>query len=131
MINLHDKGDIVARCPIMTAHRGGVIAADAPEKQQGYDLVELDICCAADQAPVLFYGHGGRGGLLVDCNIAGTIGDFASTELVTFPYRGTDQTIPTLEMALELCAQHNLGIMLDMKKVTHPLLYFCTFAVKV
>ncbi len=126
MINLHDKSEIAARRPIMIAHRGGVIAADAPENsqraielaaQQGYDLVELDICCAADQVPVLFHGHGGRGGLLVDCGVAGNIGDFPSSELATFTYRGTDQTILTLERALDLCVHHDLGVMLDMKTV--------------
>lgn len=72
MINLHDPADIAARRPILIAHRGGVIAPGAPENsqraielaaQQGYDLVELDICCAADHVPVLFHGHGGRGGM--------------------------------------------------------------------
>ncbi|MEZ4620287.1 MAG: glycerophosphodiester phosphodiesterase family protein [Caldilineaceae bacterium] len=126
MINLHDQTDIAARRPIMIAHRGGVIAPDAPENsqraielaaQQGYDMVELDICCAADHVPVLFHGHGGRGGLVVDCGVAGNIDTFPSTELTTFTYRGTDQTILTLEAALDLCVQHDLGVMLDMKTV--------------
>lgn len=55
MINLHNQTEIVTHRPIMLAHRGGVIAPDAPENaqraielaaQQGYDLVELDICCS-------------------------------------------------------------------------------------
>jgi len=126
MINLHDKSDIAARRPIMIAHRGGVIAPDAPENsaraialaaRQGYDLVELDICSAADEVPVLFHGHGGRGGLLVDCGVAGNIGDFPSSTLTTFRYRGTDQQILTLEAALDLCVHHGLGVMLDMKTV--------------
>lgn len=126
MINLHDVKDSVARRPIMIAHRGGVIAPDAPENsqsaielaaQQGYDMVELDICCAADHIPVLFHGHGGRGGMLVDCGVAGNIGDFASTELTEIRYRGTIQKILTLEQALDLCVQHGLGVMLDMKTV--------------
>lgn len=124
MINLHDKTDISARRPILIAHRGGVVAAGAPENsqralelaaQQGYDMVELDICCAADQVPVLFHGHGGRGGLAVDCGVDGTISDFPSTTLATFRYRGTDQTILTLAEALDLCRKHDLGVMLDLK----------------
>lgn len=126
MINLHDRAEIAARRPVMIAHRGGVIAADAPENsqraielaaQQGYDLVELDICCAVDHVPVLFHGHGRRGGLLVDCGVAGNIGDYSSTELTTLTYRGTDQPILTLAGALDLCVQHGLGVMLDMKTV--------------
>ncbi len=126
MINLHNKAEITTRHPVMIAHRGGVIAPDAPENsqraielaaQQGYDLVELDICCAANQVPVLFHGHGGRGGLLVDCGVAGNIGDFPSSELATFTYRGTEQTILTLEQALDLCVRHDLGVMLDMKTI--------------
>lgn len=126
MINLHDQAAIATHRPIMIAHRGGVIAPDAPENSQraialaahqGYAMVELDICCAADQVPVLFHGHGGRGGLLVDCGVAGTIGEYPSTELTTIRYRGTEQTILTLEQALDLCVQHDLGVMLDMKTV--------------
>lgn len=124
MINLHNKAEIAARRPILIAHRGGVIAADAPENsaraielaaRQGYDLVELDICCAADHLPVLFHGHGGRGGLLVDCGVAGTISEFPSTALTNFAYLGTDQTILTLAAALDLCVEHELGVMLDLK----------------
>lgn len=124
MINLHDKTDIAARRPILIAHRGGVVAAGAPENsqraielaaQQGYDMVELDICCAADGAPVLFHGHGGRGGLWVDCGVEGNISDFPSTRLTTFTYRGTTQPILSLAAALDLCVAHDLGVMLDLK----------------
>lgn len=124
MINLHDKADIATRRPLMIAHRGGVVAADAPENseralglaaQQGYDMVELDICCAADQVPVLFHGHGGRGELWVDCEVVGTIRDFPSTTLTTFTYRGTTKPILTLAAALDLCVAYNLGVMLDLK----------------
>ena len=124
MINLHDQAELAARRPIMIAHRGGVIAPNAPENsaraielaaQQGYDLVELDICCAADHVPVLFHGHGGRGGLLVDCGVEGNISAFPSTALRNFTYRGTDQTILTLATSLDLCVKHDLGVMLDLK----------------
>jgi len=127
MINLHDRAAIAAHRPLMIAHRGGVIAPDAPENsaraielaaQQGYDLVELDICCAADHVPVLFHGHGGQGGLLVGCGVAGTISDFPSTALVNFTYRGADQTLLTLQAALDLCVKHDLGVMLDLKTFT-------------
>jgi hypothetical protein len=78
-------------------------------------MVELDICCAADHAPVLFHGHGGRGGLWVDCGVEGNVGDFPSTLLTTFTYRGTTQPILTLAAALDLCVAHDLGVMLDFK----------------
>ena len=124
MINLHDKTDIAARRPLLIAHRGGVVATGAPENsrraielaaQQGYDMVELDICCAADQVPVLFHGHGGHGVLLIDCGVAGAISDFPSTTVSTFTYRGTNQTVLTLAEALGHCRQHDLGVMLDLK----------------
>ena len=124
MINLHDKAEIAARQPLLIAHRGGVIAPNAPENsaraielaaQQGYTLVELDICCAADHVPVLFHGHGGQGGILVDCGVEGNISAFPSTALRNFTYRSTDQTILTLAGALDLCVQHDLGVMLDLK----------------
>lgn len=123
-IRINITWNVIYHGPLMIAHRGGVIAPNAPENsaraielaaQQGYDLVELDICCAADHVPVLFYGHGGQGGLLVDCGIAGNVSHFPSTALSNFTYRGTDQTILTLAAALDLCVQHDLGVMLDLK----------------
>lgn len=126
MIDIHSQTQVAAHRPLLIAHRGGVIAPDAPENsqraielaaQQGYAMVELDICCAADHVPVLFHGRGGRGGMLVDCGVDGDVVDFPSTELVGMTYRGTDQTILTLERALDLCVEHDLGVMLDMKTV--------------
>lgn len=124
MINLNDTTDLLTRLPIMIAHRGGVVTTGAPENsqqaiefaaQQGYDLVELDICCAADHTPVLFHGRGPFGSLMVDCGIAGNVSDFPSSELTQFTYRGTNQTILLLEQALDLCVSLDLGVMLDMK----------------
>ncbi|MEZ4711986.1 MAG: glycerophosphodiester phosphodiesterase family protein [Caldilineaceae bacterium] len=124
LINLHDPVSIAAHRPILIAHRGGVVAARAPENslraielaaQQGYDMVELDLRQAKDGVPVLFHGHGSRGGMLVDCGVAANIEDFTSVELAAITYRGTNQSVITFEAALALCKQLNLGIMLDVK----------------
>lgn len=124
LINLHDPSAIAAHRPIMIAHRGGVVAAGAPENssraielaaQQGYDMVELDLRRARDGVPVLFHGHGSRGGMLVDCDVAGSIEEFTSTELASITYRGTEQPVITFEEALVLCKQLGLGVMLDIK----------------
>lgn len=123
-VNLHDAKEIAARRPLMIAHRGGVIAADAPENsrralelaaRQGYDLVELDVRRARDGIPVLFHGHGGDGRMLVDCGVNEPIGHFTSAELQTIRYRGTEQCILTLAEALEICMDCGLGVMLDIK----------------
>ena len=123
-INLHDAGEVAARRPLMIAHRGGVIAPDAPENsaraielaaQQGYDMVELDVRRARDGVPVLFHGYGGKGMMLVDCGIKESIGHFTSAELQEICYRGTDQHILTLDKALAMCVDLGLGVMLDVK----------------
>ncbi|MEZ4657856.1 MAG: glycerophosphodiester phosphodiesterase family protein [Caldilineaceae bacterium] len=124
LINLHNPNSIADHRPIMIAHRGGAIATGAPENSlraielaavQGYDMVELDLRRAKDGVPVLFHGHGSRGGMLVDCGVAANIEDFTSAELAAITYRGTSQSIITFEAALKLCKQLNLGIMLDIK----------------
>lgn len=76
MINLRDFLSIKKRRPILIAHRGGVIAPDAPENslaairlasQRGYDMVELDVVEAKDHVPMLFHAFRGSGNLYVDC----------------------------------------------------------------
>lgn len=129
-INLHDGGEVAARRPLMIAHRGGVIAPDAPENsaraielaaQQGYDMVELDVRRARDGVPVLFHGSGSKGMMLVDCGIHESIGHFTSAELQEIRYRGTEQRILTLDKALALCVDLGLGVMLDVKsEEPHP-----------
>lgn len=123
-INLQNSEEVAAQRPLMIAHRGGVVAADAPENsvraielaaQQGYDMVELDVRWARDGVPVLFHGYGGAGMMLVDCGVNERIGHFTSSELQAIHYRGTDQTILTLNAALGLCVDYGLGVMLDMK----------------
>lgn len=123
-INLHNAEEVGARRPLMIAHRGGVIAPDAPENsrraielaaQQGYDLVELDVRRARDGVPVLFHGYGSEGRMLVDCGVNERIGHFTGAELREIRYRGTDQPILTLDEALQLCADLGLGVMLDVK----------------
>ena len=63
-INLRDHACIRARCPLLVAHRGGVIAPNAPENSlasirlagtRDYDMVELDIKEAKDKEPILFH----------------------------------------------------------------------------
>jgi hypothetical protein len=55
---------------------------------------------------------------MVDCGVEGNIGDFPSNELTGLAYRGTNQHILTLEVALDHCLRLGLGVMLDMKTVS-------------
>jgi glycerophosphoryl diester phosphodiesterase len=123
MINLQDKASIQARRPVLIAHRGGVIAPNAPENSlaaiqlaalHGYDMVELDAREAKDGEPVLFHGLGGRG-LQVDCGVPQFLQELTSDELTALCYRASTEHIATLDQALALCASLKLGVMLDIK----------------
>lgn len=122
-INLRDAACIRARRPVLVAHRGGVIAANAPENSlgaiqlaavHGYDMVELDVREAKDGEPVLFHGSAGRG-LWMDCGVPHFVEELTAEELVTLHYRASTEHIATLAQALELCASLGLGVMLDIK----------------
>ena len=123
MIDLRDRADIRARRPVLVAHRGGVIAPNAPENSlaaiqqaavHGYDMVELDVREAKDGEPVLFHGLGGRG-LLVDCGVPRFLPELTSDELTALCYRASTEHIATLAQALAYCASLKLGVMLDIK----------------
>lgn len=123
MVNLKDPASIQARKPLLVAHRGGVVAPDAPENslaaiqlaaRQGYDMVELDVREAKDQEPVVFHGLGGSS-LFVDCGIERGIEDLTSDELTAVYYRASSERIATLAQALALCQTLNLAVMLDIK----------------
>lgn len=123
MIDLHDLANIQARRPLLVAHRGGVIAANAPENSlaairlagtHGYDMVELDVREAKDREPVLFHGTW-RKGLLVDCGVEQGVEDLTSEELTAIRYRASTEHIATLAQALALCHSLDLGLMLDIK----------------
>lgn len=122
LINVRDLADIQSRRPVLVAHRGGVIAGNAPENslaglqraaEQGYDMIELDVRRAKDGEPVVY--HGWSGSLRMDCGVDETAENLTSKELQGIHYRTSDQHIPTLEEALHQCASLNLGVMLDLK----------------
>ncbi len=123
-IDVRDPDCIRERCPILVAHRGGVIGPGAPENSlaaiqlaavDGYDMVELDVRMAKDGEPVLFHGTAGRG-LSVDCGVEDSLEDLTSEELRQVRYRASDEPIATLADALALCASVKLGVMLDIKQ---------------
>jgi len=122
-IDLREAECIAARRPVLVAHRGGVIAANAPENSlgairlaavHGYDMVELDVREARDGEPVLFHGSAGRG-LWMDCGVPRFVEEMSAGELVTVRYRASTERIATLAEALALCASLGLGVMLDIK----------------
>jgi hypothetical protein len=122
-IDLRDAECIRTRRPLLVAHRGGVIAANAPENSlgairlaavHGYDMVELDVREARDGEPVLFHGSAGRG-LWMDCGVPHFVEELTADELVAVRYRASTERIATLAQALALCASLGLGVMLDIK----------------
>ena len=123
LIDLRDPAALKARRPLLVAHRGGVIAANAPENSlaaihlaalHGYDMVELDVRPAADGVPVLFHGLMG-GNLLVDCGVEGMVEDLTGEQLAAIRYRASSECIASLADALALCVSLGLGVMLDIK----------------
>jgi glycerophosphoryl diester phosphodiesterase len=122
-INLHDPSALRAHRPLIVAHRGGVVAANAPENSlaaiqlaalHGYDMVELDVREARDGTLVLFHGLGG-GSLLADCGIRAAVEDLTTEELAQLCYRGSTEPIARFDDALASCAELGLGVMLDLK----------------
>jgi glycerophosphoryl diester phosphodiesterase len=123
MIDLRNPDAIRARRPLLVAHRGGVIAANAPENSlaaiqlaalHGYDVVELDVRQAKDGEPVLFHGLAGSS-LFVDCGLERFVEELTAEELAATCYRASTEHITTLAQALALCASLGLGAMLDIK----------------
>ena len=128
LIDLHDRDQLASLRPLLIAHRGGVIAPDAPENsrralalaaQQGFHAVELDVRAARDNEPVLYHGIGGDN-LWLDCGVDARVRDLTAAELTSITYRATDQHILTLDEALAECARLRLGIMLDLKDLERP-----------
>lgn len=124
LIDLRDAEAIRERRPVTIAHRGGVITPNSPENSlaalraaanSGYDMVELDVVKPRDDEPVLF--HDGSGNLLRNCGIDARIAERTASELTAVRYRASQECIATLAQALALCAQHRLGVMLDIKEM--------------
>ncbi len=122
LLDLRDAAAVGARRPLLVAHRGGVIAPDAPENslaairlagRYGYDMVELDVTRPRDDEPVLF--HDWTGNLLMNCGVDARLIDHTARELTALRYRASAQPIATLAQALALCRLLRLGVMLDIK----------------
>jgi hypothetical protein len=130
-INLYDPAALRARRPLLVAHRGGVVAANAPENSlaaiqlaalHGYDMVELDVREARDGTLVLFHGLWG-GSLLADCGVRAAVEDLTAGELAQIRYRGSTEPIAGFADALSMCASLGLGVMLDLKSRDPSLAY--------
>jgi len=120
LIDFRNSHSVKSRKPILIAHRGGVITAQSPEcsiaairlaKQQDYAMVELDVRKSKDNVPIVFHDSD----MKKSCGISKSIKDLNADEIVTITYMNTDQTICTLEKALNICRSLKLGLMLDVK----------------
>ena len=107
MIDLSDADAVRAHRPFLIAHRGGVIAPNAPEcslaairlaAEHGYHMVELDAQEAKDGEPVVFHDWT----LTRSCGVGKKIRELTSGEARAIVYRGSDQHIATLSEALAL-----------------------------
>ena len=119
-IDFKNRSSIERQKPILVAHRGGVITERTPEcslaairlaKQQGYAMVELDVQKSRDGIPIVFHDND----LKKACAIDNRIADMDSKRIVEIAFSQTDQTIVTLDRALEECLALCLGVMLDVK----------------
>jgi hypothetical protein len=120
LIDLRNIDDVIARRPLLIAHRGGIVNAGVPEcslaaisaaSQFGYDLVELDIQASADGEPFVFHDAS----LDEACGIEGTVAKLTAKELKSIAFAANGEPIPHLQDALALCAAEKLGVMLDIK----------------
>lgn len=120
VIDLTDRDDVRGRSPILIAHRGGVVSEDASEcsltaiiraSERGYDMVELDVQESRDGVPVVFHDRT----LEKACGRSGRVRDFDSSKLIGIHYLNSSDRILTLEKALAICHEKNLGVMLDFK----------------
>ena len=106
--------------PVLIAHRGGVVTAESSENsaaavrlaaERGFDMVEVDIQASKDHVPVAFHDDS----LFDATGIEARIQDLTLDEIKTIRYQDTGQDILSLSQYLELCAQRDLGVMLDIK----------------
>ena len=120
LIDFRNRQSIERQKPILIAHRGGVITEKTPEcslaairlaKQQGYAMVELDVQQSRDGIPIVFHDSD----LKKACGIDNRIANMDSKRIVKIKFSQTDQTIITLDRALEECLTLSLGVILDVK----------------
>ena len=132
LIDFKNRQSIERQKPILIAHRGGVITEKTPEcslaairlaKQQSYTMVELDVQKSRDGIPIVFHDSD----LKKACGINNRISNMDSKRIVKTKFSQTDQTIITLDHALEECLELSLGVMLDVK-VTDDELFFQAIA---
>lgn len=119
-IDFSDAAMVRARRPLLIAHRGGVVTSAIPEcslaaireaSRWRYDLVELDVRETKDGVPVIFHDRD----LLAACGRDTSIAQLTAAEALAIPYRKNGETIASLDQALALCGQLQLGLMLDLK----------------
>jgi len=120
LIDFRNRQSIERQKPILIAHRGGVITERTPEcslaairlsKQQGYDMVELDVQQSRDGIPIIFHDSD----LKKSCGVDNRIANMDYKQIMKIRFLRTNQTIVTLDRALEECHTLSLGVMLDVK----------------
>jgi glycerophosphoryl diester phosphodiesterase len=74
-------------------------------------MVELDIQKSRDGIPIVFHDSD----LKEACGIDNRIANMDSKQIANIRFSQTDQTVVTLERALEECIRLSLGVMLDVK----------------
>jgi glycerophosphoryl diester phosphodiesterase len=105
--------------PLKIAHRGA--SAYAPENsllafekaaELGADMVEVDLRVTLDGRPVIAHDDSLRRLYNVDATI-----DSLKLSKLQQTTRSRGQVIPTFEQVAAVCAQHKLGLYLDIKQV--------------
>jgi len=120
LIDFRNRQSIERQKPFLVAHRGGVVTEETPEcslaairlaRQQGYAMVELDVQQSRDGIPIVFHDSD----LKKACGIDNRIANMDAKRIAKITFSQTDQTIVTLDRALEECLTLSLGVMLDVK----------------
>ena len=120
LIDFRDCHSLYNQKPILIAHRGGVVTTDTPEcslaairlaKEQGFAMVELDVRKSLDGVPIIFHDNE----LKKSCGIDNNIANMESEQITKIKFAQSNQTICTLDRALDECRLLSLGVMLDVK----------------
>lgn len=129
LIDVWDAEKIIARRPLLIAHRGGVVGSGTPECSQRavkmaafhrYDMVELDVWESQDHHPIVFHDKNMKRA----CGIDGEIPDYTLEAVTQIHFLNTEETITSLNSMLGLCHSLNLGVMFDIKSGDGSDLFF-------
>ncbi|MBV9354370.1 MAG: hypothetical protein JO023_02470 [Chloroflexi bacterium] len=90
------------------------LAAIRGAAANGFDMVEVDVLASLDDQPILFHDDW-SGTLRVSCGVDRAVHELTREELRDTCYLASDEHVAGLDEVLALCAELQIGVMLDFK----------------